>query len=64
MLKEQSSSHPTPPPLVRVAGTHREMGRQIGETCTEQVRRSVENARSLLESTYEDLQLTWDGAQI
>lgn len=64
MLKEQFSSHPTPPPLVRVSGTHREMGRQIGETCTEQVRRSVENARSLLESTYEDLQLTWDGAQI
>ena len=47
MLNEQSSHHPTPPPLVRVSGTHREMGRQIGEICSHQVRHSLENARSL-----------------
>jgi len=64
MLNEQISLHPTPPPLVRVSGTHREIGRQIGEMCSKQVRHSLHNARSLLESTYEDLQLTWDGAQI
>lgn len=64
MLNEQSSLHPTPPPLVRVSGSHREMGRQIGEMCSQQVRHSIANARSLLDSTYEDLQLTWDGAQI
>ena len=46
------------------AGTHREIGRQIGESCTTQVHRSVENAHLLLANAYEDLQLTWDGAQI
>jgi isopenicillin-N N-acyltransferase-like protein len=57
-------SHASPPPLVRVSGTHREMGRQIGEACKNQVVHSVENARVLLESAYEQLELTWDGALI
>ena len=56
--------HPAPPPLVRVSGSHREIGRQIGEICKIQVLHSVENARALLESCYDDLQLTWEGAQI
>jgi isopenicillin-N N-acyltransferase-like protein len=53
----------TQPPFVRVGGTHRDMGRQIGEACTVQVRRSVETAHKLLDDAYDDLQLTWDGAQ-
>ncbi len=53
-----------PPPLVRVSGSHLEIGRQIGEACQEQVRRSLLNARKLIESSYEMLELTWEGAQI
>jgi len=64
MSTTKNQIHPTPPPLVRVAGSHREIGRQIGEACAVQVRNSLENARVLLSSTYDVLQLTWDGAQI
>lgn len=53
----------TPVPLIRVAGTHREIGRQIGQACFQQVRHSIHNARALITSAYRDLQLTWDGAQ-
>ena len=56
---------PVPPrsepiPLVRVKGSHREIGRQIGEDRAEQVRHSVENARTLLAQTYSSLELTWE----
>jgi isopenicillin-N N-acyltransferase-like protein len=56
--------HSSAPPLVRVGGTHREIGRQIGEACSAQVRHSIEDARKLVEDTYDTLELTWDGAQI
>lgn len=56
--------HPTPPPLVRISGTHREMGRQIGESRREGVQHSIENARKLIEQAYSELELTWEGAQI
>jgi isopenicillin-N N-acyltransferase-like protein len=56
--------HPNPPPLVRVSGTHREMGRQFGEASRKQVEHSLENARNLLKSAYAELALTWEGAQI
>ncbi len=56
--------HSSPPPLIEVYGTHREMGRQIGEARREQVRHSVENARRLIEQAYDTLELTWEGAQI
>ena len=56
--------HTTPPPLVRVHGTHREMGRQFGEAAKNQVRHSIENARTLLSSAYGELATTWAGAQI
>ncbi|GJQ52697.1 MAG: hypothetical protein HS124_08340 [Anaerolineales bacterium] len=55
--------HETPPPLIEVTGTHREMGRQIGEARREQVRHSIENARSLIDQSYSVLELTWEGAQ-
>ena len=57
-------THPNPPPLVRVSGTHREMGRQIGEACKTQVQHSIQNACMLVEASYDYLQLTWEGAQI
>jgi isopenicillin-N N-acyltransferase-like protein len=56
--------HPNPPPLVRVSGTHREMGRQIGEACRKQVQHGVENGRKLVADAYQQLELTWEGAQI
>jgi len=56
--------HDSPPPLIEVSGTHREMGRQIGEARREQVRHSIANARMLIEETYDQLELTWEGAQI
>jgi isopenicillin-N N-acyltransferase like protein len=56
--------HQEPPPLIKVSGSHREIGRQIGEACTPQVQRSVETARSLIAQSYETLELTWEGAQI
>lgn len=56
--------HASPPPLIKVKGSHREIGQQIGEACAEQIRHSVENARSLLEQTYDTLELTWEGAEI
>jgi isopenicillin-N N-acyltransferase-like protein len=56
--------HPNPPPLIRVSGSHREIGRQIGEACSRQVRQSIANATSLLASAYDQLELTWEGAQI
>jgi len=56
--------HPNPPPLVRLKGSHREMGRQLGEACPDQVRHGIENARKLLEDAYEQLELTWEGARI
>lgn len=56
--------HNTPPFYVEVKGSHREIGRQIGEACRNQVVHSIENARRLLESAYDQLGLTWDGAKI
>lgn len=56
--------HPTPPPLVRVHGTHREMGQQIGESRRKNVQQSVDNARKLLAEAYSELELTWEGAKI
>jgi len=40
------------------------MGQQIGEANRSQILHSIENARRLLEGTYDTLQLTWDGARI
>lgn len=65
MIPQQKTPlHPNPPPLIRVSGTHREIGRQIGEACTPQVLHGLENARQLFEDSYEQLELTWEGAKI
>jgi isopenicillin-N N-acyltransferase-like protein len=50
--------------MLRVAGTHREIGRQIGEAARKQVLHSIENAKALVQSAYSELQLDWSGAQI
>lgn len=51
-------------PVIRIYGEHYQMGCQIGEACREQVQHSIVNARDLIEKSYEQLQLTWDGAAI
>jgi len=56
-------SHPNPPPLVRISGSHREMGRQIGEACHKQVTHSIKSACQLLVESYAQLELTWEGAR-
>ena len=52
-----------PPPLVWVSGSHRQIGQQIGEACKAQIRHSIENARNMIEETYNTLELHWEGAQ-
>jgi isopenicillin-N N-acyltransferase like protein len=64
MVAPTTPAHPEPPPFVRIKGSHREMGRQLGEACREQVIHSLENARALIENGYDELQLTWEGAVI
>jgi isopenicillin-N N-acyltransferase-like protein len=56
--------HPDPLPIIRVKGTHREMGRQIGETFRTQIQHHVENTRELINTTYETLELDWEGARM
>jgi len=56
--------HSTPPPIIQVSGSHREMGRQIGESRRANVQRSLENARKMLKEAYNELELSWEGAQI
>lgn len=56
--------HNGPPPLIEVSGTHLEMGRQIGEARREQVQHGIVNARKLIDLSYDELELTWEGAQI
>jgi isopenicillin-N N-acyltransferase-like protein len=40
------------------------MGGQVGEAMAAQIQHSVQNARQLIEGSYDSLQLTWAGAQI
>jgi isopenicillin-N N-acyltransferase-like protein len=63
-IVSQGLRQTNPPPLVRVSGTHREIGRQIGEICRTQVLHSIENAKRLFDQSYDDLDLNWDGAKI
>jgi isopenicillin-N N-acyltransferase-like protein len=51
-------------PFLKVSGSHREIGRQIGEAMRNEVAHSVNNARKLLTDAYDTLQLDWDGALI
>jgi len=64
MNKSKVLTHNSPPPFLHVQGSHREIGRQIGGALVDQIKHSLENARVLLDSTYTDLELTWEGAKI
>jgi isopenicillin-N N-acyltransferase-like protein len=56
--------HKSPPPLIEVSGTHQEMGCLIGEARREQIRHSIANAHILIDQSYDQLELKWEGAQI
>lgn len=56
--------HSNPVPLLSVSGSHREIGRQIGEARRDITQHSLATARQLLDDAYEELELTWEGAQI
>ncbi|PWB53043.1 MAG: hypothetical protein C3F13_10515 [Anaerolineales bacterium] len=56
--------HPDPIPIIKVKGTHKEIGRQVGEAFREQIRHHLENTRDLIRCTYETLELDWDGARM
>jgi isopenicillin-N N-acyltransferase-like protein len=51
-------------PLIHVSGSHREIGRQIGEHFTAQIKHSIINARKLLSDSFDVLHLTWEGGLI
>lgn len=63
-LSVKAVTHNAPPPVIHVKGSHREIGQQLGEAMVEQVRHSLDNAHQLLDSSYTDLELTWEGAKI
>lgn len=60
----QPAPHARQLPLIRVSGSPRQMGRQVGEACSQQIKHSIENARTLVAAAYDTLQLSWEGAQI
>ena len=51
-------------PLIRIGGSHQEMGRQIGEACAPAIHRMLEIYKASLEATYHELELTWEDARL
>jgi isopenicillin-N N-acyltransferase like protein len=56
--------HPNPMPIIKVKGSHRDIGRQIGEAYREQIQHHIFNTQELIKSTYETLELDWAGARM
>lgn len=54
--------HNAPLKMVHVSGTHRQMGRQIGEACGPEIHRMLAAYRDTFELAYDRLRLTWDEA--
>ena len=50
--------------VIEIYGSHRQMGQQMGEARAVEVRHSIENAHSLVDTAYSTLQLDWSAAQI
>ncbi len=51
-------------PLVHIYGSHYQMGTQIGEERRANIAHDIENARKLLDESFEQLQLSWKGARM
>src|SRR4030042_4761424 len=56
--------HPNPISIIKVEGTHREIGRQIGESYREQIQHHIHSTQELINSTYQTLELDWAGARM
>lgn len=56
--------HPHPITMIKVKGTHREIGRQIGEAYREQIQHHLQNTREVINTTYKALELDWAGARM
>src|SRR4030067_1125251 len=56
--------HPNPISIIKVKGTHREIGRQIGEAYRENIQHHLENTRELISCTYGTLERDWPGARM
>ncbi len=56
--------HTDPIPIIKVKGSHKEIGRQVGEGFREQIRHHLQNTRELIDTTYETLELDWEGARM
>ena len=56
--------HTDPVPFIKVKGSHRDIGRQIGEACSRQIQHCVENAHAMIDATYDYIGLDWHGATI
>ncbi|HLV44800.1 MAG TPA: C45 family peptidase [Aggregatilineales bacterium] len=54
----------TPMKMVRVSGSHREMGRQLGEACAPEIHRMLDVYRASLQTAYNELHLTWPEAML
>lgn len=48
--------------MVRVKGTHRQMGQQIGEQATEQIHRMIQTYKAAFHEAYDEIGLSWDDA--
>jgi isopenicillin-N N-acyltransferase like protein len=48
--------------LVKVKGSHLDLGRQIGEACVESIHRMLDVYRQAFKIAYEEIHLTWDDA--
>ncbi|MGE5124118.1 MAG: C45 family autoproteolytic acyltransferase/hydrolase [Acidobacteriaceae bacterium] len=56
--------HDDPLTMIKIKGSHREIGRQIGEAFRSQIQHHLQNTRDLISTTYETLELDWEGAKM
>lgn len=56
--------HPDPLKMIKVKGSHREIGREVGENFREQIQHHIVNTRDLINSTRTTHELDWAGAKI
>lgn len=54
----------SPMKVVTVSGSHREMGRQIGEACRAEIHRMLDVYRESIATAYRKLHLTWEEAAL
>jgi isopenicillin-N N-acyltransferase-like protein len=56
--------HSEPLQIIKAKGSHKEMGRQIGEAFREQIKHHLVNTKELINSAYATLELDWEGARM